>query len=233
MSVRKWLMARKTYHGFCIIQEQWADNRRLYQDCLDGKVMSMDPREAKRELDFLKRFSPEAPHDRVVAHALSIYSIKNPAWSKPKKGTRIALPNGEEEKIMEIDLGSELLRFSGSSPYVEEVVKQNVVRELSDGTFIRGDVYKLVLLDGSSLKELEQYVSYIFENGHYSFSLLPKIQSASKVVIYDVTKYVSIDGQRIKENRERVLPGFVMEKDAYLPTKFGLWMTKKRNSITF
>ena len=225
-------MARKTYHGFCSLQEQWADNRKLYQDCLDGKVMSMDPREAKRQLDFLERFSPEVPHDRVVAHALSIYSIRNPAWSKPKAGTRIALPHGREEKMIEIDLGAELLRFSGSSPYVEEVVKQNVVKELSDGTFIRGDIYNRVLVDGSSLKELEQYVSCVFEEkGHYSFSLLPEIQSASKVVIYDITKYFSVDGQRIEENRERVLPGFVMEKDAYLPTKFGLWVTKKRNSI--
>ncbi len=233
MSVRKWLMARKTYHGFCHLQEQWADNRRLYQDCLDGKVKGMDQREAKRELDFLERFSPEVLHDRVVAHALSIYSIKNPAWSKPRAGTRIALPHGEEEKIMEIDLGSELVRLSGGSPYVQEVVTRNVVKELSDGTFIRGDVYRYVLPEESSLRELEQYVSCIFEDSHYSFSLLPKIQSASKVIIYDLTKYVSIDGQLIKESRERVLPGFVMEKDAFLPTKFGLWVTKKRNQQEF
>ncbi len=229
MSVKDEIMVSKTYHGFCNLQEQWADNRRLYQDCLEGKVMSMDPREAKRELDFLERFSPEAPHDRVVAHALSIYSIKNPAWSKPKSGTRIALPHGKDEKVLEVDLGSELLRFSGGSPYVEEVVKQNVIKELSEGTFIRGDVYRRVLPDGSSLRELEQYVSCVFEDRHYSFSLLPKIQSSSKVIVYDVTKYVSIDGQLIKESRERVLPGFVMEKDAYLPTKFGLWVTKKKN----
>lgn len=229
MSVRKWLMARKTYYGFCYLQEQWADNRKLYQDCLDGKVMSIDPREAKRHLDLLKQFPPEVPHDRVVAHALSIYSIQNPAWSKPKSGTRIALPHGKDEKVLEVDLGSELLRFSGGSPYVEEVVTRNVIKELSDGTFIRGDVYRRVLPDGSSLRELEQYVSCVFEDRHYSFSLLPKIQSSSKVIVYDVTKYVSIDGQLIKESRERVLPGFVMEKDAFLPTKFGLWVTKKRN----
>lgn len=224
-------MTQKTYHGFCSLQEQWADNRRLYKDCLEGKVTSLDPREAKRELDFLERFSPEVPHDRVVAHALSIYSIQNPTWSKPKSGTRIALPHGKEEKVMEVDLGSELLRFSGGSPYVEEVVKRNVVKELSDSTFIRGDVYGRVLPDGSSLRELEQYVSCLFEDRHYSFSLLPKTQSASKVIVYDVTKYVSIDGQLIKESRERVLPGFVMEKDAHMPIRFGLWVTKKRNSI--
>ncbi len=227
-------MARKIYHGFCSLEEQWADNRALYRDCLDGKVGGMDRREAKRQLDFLERFSPEVTHDRVVAQALSIYSIQNPAWSKPKAGTRIALPHGGEEKKIEIDLGLELVQLAGGNPYVEKVMRRDVVKELSDGTFIRGDIFQRVLPQGSSLKELEQYVSLAMEKeGRYSFSLRPEIQSTSKVIVYDITKYVSIDSQRVKENRERILPGFVMERDAHSPTRFGLWVTKKKNRQEF
>ncbi len=227
-------MTPKTYHGFCSLQEQWADNRQLYQNTLDGKVAGLDRREAKRELEFWERFPPEVPHDRVVAQVIGVYLIQNPAWVRAKPGARIALPHGEEEKVLEIDLGGELVRLAGGSPYVEEVVRRNVVEERADGTFIRGDIFRRVLPQSSSLKELEQYVSLAMEKeGHYSFSLLPKIQSTSKVVVYDITKYLSIDGQRIKEDRERVLPGFAIEKDASCPTRFRLWVTKNRNQQHF
>ncbi len=125
---------------------------------------------------------------------------------------------------------AELVRRVGCNPYVEEVVKQNVIEELADGTFIRGDVFRRVLAEGSALKELEQYVSLAMKKeGHYSFSLRSEIQSTLVVITYDISKYVSIDGQRIKEDHERVLPGFAIEKEAYSPTRFRKWVTKKKN----
>ncbi len=221
-------MTRKMFSGFYSPNERWADNRPLYQSALAGRSGVVSREEAEQQLAFYEQFPPGLPHDRLVAQEIGVYTIEPPSWTKPNR-VGLVVPQGEEKKILEVDLGAELVSMASGRPSVEEVVQRNVVQKLEDGTFIRGDIFRYVSPETSNLAALEEYVTTEFHEGSYAVYPRAEIQRRNRIFTYHLTSYFAIDGQRMKENRIKLLPGFKTEWKGTDPIRFGSWVTKGMN----
>lgn len=218
-------MRQKTYLGFYSPKETWADNRPLYRNVLEGKSNHCSLEEARRQLAHFERFDPLVPHDRLVAHSLLVYCIEHPGWKKGAFKSKVATPFGTSRTVLEADLGVELVRIAGGEPYVEEVISRDVVRALGDGTFIRGTLFRKVLPQDSVFSQLEEYVTISFDKSGYVFVPRKDIQRRERVFGYEVTAYVSIDGQRTREQSEWCVPGFHLEDSGR--SGFKQWVRRK------
>lgn len=216
-------MVQKT--GFYNQNERWADNRQMYRDVLSGVSRFCDQQEARRQLEHYERFSPEVPHDRLIAHSLLVYCIQKPVWGKGTPRSKVVTPTGARSIVLEADFGVELVRIAGGELYIEEVVGQGVVRDLGDGTFLRGTLFRKVLPKESALRSLEEYVTITFDTSGYVFAPRKEIQQREKVYGYEITSYVSIDGQKVSQFGEFCLPGFHTEDSGR--SGFKQWVTKR------
>src|SRR3989344_5380142 len=108
-----------TLHGASCHNEISADNRDIFEAVLRGESSICTPEYAKQRLDLSQKFPPGIPHDRLIAHEVTIYRIGNPRRVIRAHSEFIT---GDLEQILTIDLGEELMRHSTGDPLFREEV---------------------------------------------------------------------------------------------------------------
>ncbi|MBS3168950.1 hypothetical protein J4210_00570 [Candidatus Woesearchaeota archaeon] len=221
-------MAVQSYMGFYSPQERWADNRQMYRQIAEGEnYTTYERRKARENLAFSEHFPPDIPHDRLVGHILGIYQMEHPRWMKKTSQSRFFTPSGELKLVQEIDLGAELVRLAGGTLYREEIIERNVVRKVGKGPdYIRGDIFRKVIVEGSPLQGLEDYVQLQFDPGVYTFRLRKDSSTELRAVLYLVGMYTKIDQQTIGENRELLIPEVSIKPGAGRKT-FARWVRRR------
>ncbi len=221
-------MVRTEYSGFYHQQERWADNRLFYRQILElgsSEVCTRD--HALRELAFHERFSPEVLHDRLSGHKLVIYSIRSPLWVKTNPKSTLHRPVGDKVLMIDVDIGAELLRLAGQSPYQEEILKRDVVHQLDSENYIRGNVCRKVLHEGN-LNGLEDYVKIEFSGQGYTFTLPSHLAAHTFVYTYRVESYLHVDGVAVQCNARVLVPGFASMPKGSPNFRFRQWISAKK-----
>lgn len=214
---------KKPYFGFFAPHERWTDNSAFYEDILRRKEGGILEDVAHTNLALYDRFPPSEPHNRLVAHTISVYEIPDVRWVP--HGKKLLVPIGSLEHKVTVDMGNVLVQMAGKEAFVEEEIARNVLQQLPDGTFIRGTTYRRVPRE-ETLSQLQEYVIInLRENGSYSFALRKDVISIEKPLEFEVTKYIRIDGEMIEEERKRVQAAFQRSRFGDYPEEFKRWVT--------
>lgn len=221
--------SRKPHFGFFAPQERWTDNSAFYEEILRRKEGGILEEVARTNLALYARFPPSEPHDRLVAHAISVYDISDVRWVP--HGKQLVVPAGPLEHKVTVDLGKVLVHMVGKEAFVEEEMARNVLHPLPDGTFIRGTTYRRIPRE-ETLSQLQAYVALdLHDNGSYSFALRTDAVGIERPPEFEVTKYIRIDGETIEEDLKRVQAAFQRTKGGELsPGKFKRWVTMAGSS---
>lgn len=208
------------YSGFFNKSERWADNRQEYERWLDRSNIhstNMDKKHAREMLKLYERFPPQQPHDRLVAHRVDVYRVKNPTW---RQKSQLDVPFGELETILTIDLGKELQKDLVEA--VPEVVQKNVLLPLGDGSYVKGDVIRIPPRVFEEIAKVKKYFVVEMDSRGlgYELDLAPAQFSILEPLEYHILNYVKINGEDIRESNDILRAGF---KEG----KFKSWVKSK------
>jgi len=200
------------YSGFFYKDERWADNRQEYERWLDKSNIhstSMDKKQAREMLKLYQRFPPQQPHDRLVAHKVTVYHVKNPTWQQ--KG-QLSIPFGELETILTIDLGKELQKDLVEA--VPEMVQKNALVPLGDGSYVKGDIIRIPPRVFEEIAKVKKYLVVEMDSRGlgYELDLAPAQFSILEPLEYHVFSYVEINREIIRESDDILRAGFKERK---------------------
>ncbi|MBI2581900.1 hypothetical protein HYV87_02080 [Candidatus Woesearchaeota archaeon] len=179
---------KKKYHYLSVFspQEAWGKEQISYYESLLRADVGLDRLKSAREkLKFYHRFDPGIPHDRIVAQVVTVSSIYDPSWQSYKRGKLLA---------------------AGKNPFkVDEGLEQKLEIDF-------GELAKKVSL-GVEPQEMP-YLGFQFDNDHFGKGRLTLLTIEflpcryEEPILFSVLEYVSIDGERIQQNRKNVCPTF-------------------------
>lgn len=181
------------------------DNRSTYEEVCNNphRFDSRYVEFAEKELARYKQFppGPDNPHNRLIAHKVEVYEVKNPEWQKKGENNLVAV--GELEKLLgPIDFGQ--LLSSEDEIFSEKVVKENAKRRLPNGNFIRRTIFKKVPSEEFRLEEARKYFEIDFNEDYarsYEFNIDKKTISQSRPLEFHIISYFSIDGHTLEKEK--------------------------------
>jgi len=197
------------FSGLFYHNERYADNRGHLRQCLENrkyaKLHGFTEEQVRRELEFLERFPPEKGHDRLVGHKVHGYLVKDFEWVSARKLYFIA--KGGLEKIFTVDVGKVLRKACEDELRYEEVVEENAVIDMGDGTEVRGMRVKTSPYNGSAKnREIPNPFLDIFCDSsqysktgcfNYTFELKEDSITLAEPQEFRVETYVLIDGEKV------------------------------------
>ncbi len=192
------------YHGYYEPVWTFCDNHESNQVLIKKGIIPR--KKAERMLAFNKRFKPNVPHTRLLAHRVKVYSVHGFVWERKKT---FSVPVGKLELEAEFDFAVEMSALK--TGLREVVVEKDAVHKLPDGSEIRGDKVKLEPSEGN-LEALKQYFNLeidpwemLKEEGegyHYLFDIRRDTLSRSRPLEFHVEKYFEVDNVPWKSSKE-------------------------------
>lgn len=189
-------MAKTNYTSMFFPQEKWADNRELYRTALskNGHLIC-SKKKAVEMLLFSERFPPDKKHDRTIAQAITVASIKNPSWSFKHRINRKKLYEEFREEFTFPTRGSYKLEK------IVEVDFGIIAKQICYGAVLNYSQCPEYLDVKYNPKDLAKGI-----DGFVQIRLMPCSYEAP--ILFGVRDYVMIDGEIAQENYFIHLPLF-------------------------